>query len=55
MILLVLSMTFQELHNSFKDFYGSFDKDSDLYVSKEEFLAIIKSFYFGFLEKFNFF
>jgi len=41
-ILIVLSMTLEELHNSFKDFYYFFDKNTDLYFSKDEFFGVIQ-------------
>ena len=41
-ILIILSMTLEEFHKSFKDFYSRFDKNSDLYLNREEFLTIIQ-------------
>lgn len=41
-ILFILNMSLDEIHQSFKEFYSQFDKNNDLYVSREEFFSIIK-------------
>lgn len=39
---MILSMTLEELHHSFKDFYYSFDKNTDLSFSRDEFFELIQ-------------